>query len=176
MLFSKGADAAGAFESIASVNPTSGATSITFSSIPQTYQHLQIRYIGKSTIGTTGTYSLDMQINGDTGSNYAWHLLEGDGASTNAANKTGEPDIPIGRVSRAGENPFGVGIIDVHDYSSTAKNTTVRSFVGADFNGSGTIQLRSGLWLNTNAVTSITLFGTSFNSNSTFSLYGIKAA
>ena len=71
------------YESIASATGTGSSGTITFSSIPGTYQHLQIRINSRndSTDGATTT----MRFNGDTGSNYARHYLYGDGATVSAS-------------------------------------------------------------------------------------------
>ena len=58
-----------AFESIATFSPTSGS-SVTFNSIPSTYKHLQIRYA----ITTSAYADIRFRINGDTGSNYTYHV------------------------------------------------------------------------------------------------------
>ena len=75
---------------------------------------------------------------------------------------------------------FTPSIVDIVDYGSASKYKTVRSFDGADMNGSGTeINLTSGLWLSTSAITSITLTttgGYAFRAGTTFALYGIKGA
>jgi hypothetical protein len=78
------------------------------------------------------------------------------------------------------DSDYGVSaIMDVHDYASTTKNKTMRSFGGsdgADYFVTGTVGLLSGLWMNTNAITSITiaLGAGNYSTNSKFSLYGIK--
>jgi hypothetical protein len=77
----------------------------------------------------------------------------------------------------ASANVFGVGITDVLDYTNTNKNKVLRNLGGVDNNGSGRVAMTSGMWLNTNAITSITLVpsvGTSFNEYSQFALYGIQ--
>jgi hypothetical protein len=69
-------------------------------------------------------------------------------------------------------------IIDIHDYASTTKNKTVRSFFGHDRNGAGSVYLYSGLWMNTGAITSLSLgqanFSGTFDTGTVASLYGIK--
>jgi hypothetical protein len=67
--------------------------------------------------------------------------------------------------------------VDLEDYASTTKYKTLRAFNGADVNGSGNARLTSSLWLNTNAITSITLNtedGQNWLTSTTVSLYGIK--
>jgi len=82
-------------------------------------------------------------------------------------------------------NYFGVGIIDILDYANTNKYKTLRGVLGlslnaADASGSfGRVNMSSGSWRNTNAISSITLYptlGTGFTQYSSFALYGIKRA
>jgi len=53
----------------------------------------------------------------------------------------------------------------------------MRAISGFDNNGSGTIGLTSGLFVDTNPITSIKLkwSGNNFAANSSFALYGIQA-
>jgi hypothetical protein len=165
------------FESIATATGNGSAFEITFSSIPSTYQHLQIRCIANASNVNT---AMNMRINGDTGSNYTRHRLIGDGSSANAAGSTTLTEIPaLGNAGLPTTNStYGVFIWDILDYTNTNKYKTVRYLSGQDSNGSGGVDLGSGLWLNTNAITSITLksndSGGVYNTASTFALYGIK--
>jgi len=174
-----------AMDAIGSITVASSATSITFSSIPQTYTHLQIRGISKTNYG--GGYDANfIQFNGDTStSNYVWHRLAGDGSSASAAyGATGTADSAIrfmDTTTTGGTSSpiFGAAIVDILDYTSTTKTKTVRSLGGYDQNGSGHINFGSGLWLTSNAaITSITITDMSNNGSfqqySTFALYGIK--
>lgn len=173
-----GGAAGGSFESIATITGTGSSGSITFSSIPSTYKHLQVRC---NFFGTAyNTPVTTVRLNGDTGSNYDWHFLRGTGSVANASNQSpsiymrlivGSPDIDADYGHSA--------IVDVLDYASTTKNKTMRTFSGtegASYFGAGFVGLLSGLWRNTSAVTSLTIFMDSgnFSTNSKFSLYGIK--
>jgi hypothetical protein len=74
-------------------------------------------------------------------------------------------------------NSFGATIIDILDYASASKNTTLRTLSGSSTSSNPRIGLHSGLWNVTDAVTSITLTdneGLNYTSSSRFSLYGIK--
>lgn len=153
---------------------------VTFSSIPSNYQHLQIRFNARSTFASA-TAALRIRFNSDTTSaNYVYHRLFGDGTTATAAAATSAGYIYINSHTSASatSNQFGVGIIDIHDYGSTTKNKTVRAFAGNDRNGGGDSNLISGLWINTAAVSSIELTtnGTSFLTGSTFALYGFIGA
>ena len=167
------------YESIATVTVGGGgASDITFSSIPSTFTHLQVRAIARST--TAGTLdNAQLQFNSDTGSNYKSHFLYGDGSSAAAGVSGGTTNILAGRVTGAtsGGSIFGTLIIDILDYKNTDKNTTVRTLTGWDGNGSGEVFFESGLWINTAAVTAIRLFptaATNWVQYSQFALYGIK--
>jgi hypothetical protein len=171
------------FESIASATGT-GSNAITFSSIPSTYKHLQLRCIYKSTDTTTSWVSGTITLNNDSGNNYTDHRLFGNGTSATADGgdtSSGSRPLIFGYTSSATySNIFGVSIVDIHDYTSTTKNKTIRTFNGLDFNGSGYqgVILRSSLWVNTNAINrlDITVQGGygNFASGSQFALYGIK--
>lgn len=172
-----------AFDSIATATGTGSSGTITFSSIPSTYQHLQIRGIIRGTSVTTGR-DLNLRFNSDSASNYKSHYLIGTGASTLAGEDGGgaTTSIWLGRAYANGAlaSTTSAVIIDVHDYGSTTKNKTVRSFQGRDDNGTAeqSLTLASGLWLSTSAISSISLLVDSgnFGTSSTFALYGIKGA
>jgi hypothetical protein len=168
-----------AYELIQSTVLTTGASSVTFSSIPQDFKHLQVRFITKSSTSSS-TRVLKLQMNGDTGNNYAAHVLEGGGSSVQSgAFTTGTINGIFASVSTgsAVANAWPAGVMDVLDYASTAKNTTISAFSGfAGASGEiSQVYLRSGFWLNTAAVTSLN-FSDSSNwlAGSRFSLYGIR--
>jgi hypothetical protein len=164
-----------AFESIASATPS--GSSVSFTSIPSTYTHLQIRYLARD--NASGTLrDMNLRFNNDTGSNYAFHFLRGSGSVVGISGAASfssiqANDVLTGATSTA--NIYGVGIIDIHDYASTTKNTTVRWFSGNDQNGSGYASLSSGLYINTAAVDRIDITQ-NFAAGTIFALYGIKEA
>ena len=169
-----------AFESIATATGTGSSGTITFSSIPSTYQHLQIRILGRTS--STSRAGL-IRFNSDTGSNYAYHELTGNGSTAGASGGASATEFTGVWVASSSEatNVHGVSIIDIHDYASTTKNKTTRAFSGMNNNGTATterIYLFSGLWINTNAINSISIVAGSGNwtTSSTFALYGIKGA
>ena len=185
-LFSAGAAPAAAtsYESIATQTVGSGGVaSVTFSSIPSTYKHLQIRFIGRSTVSNVNDGYISMRFNSDSGGNYTFlHYLQGDGAtaSAGALYTSGWDNIysSIAAGNTATASVFGTGIVDILDYTSTNKYKVVRHLSGMDNNGAGKVGLGSGNWNTTNAITSITLGANGFGSNwtqySSFALYGIK--
>ena len=182
---SQGRVAGNSYESIATVTVGAGGSSnISFSSIPSTYKHLQIRGLVKSTQSATGnTYdNLTMQLNGDTGSNYTRHALIGNGASASVYGIASTTFAQAGFVVRsdsAAANMFSVTIIDILDYSSTSKYKTTRGLVGNDLDttNQNAVALVSSVWQNTAAVTSIVLGNDNsyaFAQYTQVGLYGIK--
>ena len=172
------AAATNSYESIATVLVGSGGqANIDFTSIASTYKHLQVRWLARNNQSAPDD-TLAIQFNGDTASNYALHLLYGDGSSTGAVGLSNRSEILVGyqTSNSASANQFGVGILDILDYANTNKFKTVRNLGGDDRNGGGTVALASGLWRSTSAITSIKFFsgGASFQQHSQFALYGIK--
>jgi len=171
------------YESIATVTVGSGGSStITFSSIPATYTHLQIRLIGRSDrAGVASGDWITFRFNSDTGSNYSIHGIIGDGASASATNTINTTSMEAYRVAGAASTASAFGAIntDILDYANTNKYKTLRALGGFDNNGSGFVALYSGAWRSTSAVSTITITpgaGSNFVEYSQFALYGIKGA
>jgi hypothetical protein len=167
------------YESISTVTVGAGGqATVTFSSIPSTYKHLQLRWIAQDNRGTFNDSNLAMRINSDTGSTYNWHYVRGNGSTTEAigqANKTSFDAIPV--AATAAGSSFSVSVADFLDYADTNKFKTMRLLSGQDFNGSGIAMLTSGAWRSTSAITSISIYSnlaSSINQYSQFALYGIK--
>jgi hypothetical protein len=170
------------YESIQTVNVTSNTATISFTSIPGTFKHLQIRFIARDNRATTGFDNMMMKFNGGASATYSWHRLAGSGTAAAAAASPSSGDIALSEaaISR-GNNASGIfapGIIDILDYTNTNKYKTIKALHGGDANGSGSIVLTSGLWYgSTNAITSIDFTaegGNSFVSGTQLALYGIK--
>ena len=174
----------GDFESIATVTVgAGGAASVTFSSIPSTFTHLQIRGIMRDQRATYGNSGSSYSFNGDNANNYSWHSMQGDGSTATARNATTTYRMATnsGAARGAPTNTFGAIVVDILDYANTSKFKTARALSGVDINGTvsgygGVIELVSGNWRSTSAITSITI--TPENPNyvqySQFALYGIK--
>ena len=166
------------FESIATVTVGSGgSSSISFSSIATDWTHLQVRAIMR---GSASGIEPAIRFNSDTGNNYARHRLQGNGTSAVAG-----ADASVSRVAFLSSiglpnttSHFATIVLDILDYKNTNKYKTLRLLDGVDNNGSGNIELTSGLWMNTNAITDITILcdTSSFAQYSHFALYGIKGA
>jgi hypothetical protein len=160
-----------------------GASSITFSSIPATYKHLQIRCIARDT-GTLADWNLlSATFNGDTAANYSSHGVRAYGATAdiypvgfaNASNM--EIGLLPSSFSGYGTS-YAATVFEILDYSNTNKYKTFRSINGSDTNSAtyGYANFGSGNWRSTTAVSSITIsaVGRTLAQHSHFALYGIK--
>jgi hypothetical protein len=163
-----------AYEQISTTVLGSTSSTITFSSIPSTYKHLQLRIVSRNNSGNIGR-QLVMQFNSDTGFNYTSHAINGTPSFINATNRLSDNYIYfIGASNGATANNFSANIVDILDYANTSKNTTTRTLGGLHEDG---IRLQSGAWYSTSAITSITLSNPSTESymtGSRFTLYGIR--
>lgn len=186
IIASGGVAAGGAtsYESIATATGTGSSGTITFSSIPSTFKHLQIRGIARDDRALD--YDIvKMQFNSDTGSNYAYHTLRGNGTAASAGGGASQTYIYASNTSAGGNtlsDTMGVFIVDILDYASTTKYKTTRGLAGMDqnFTSSGIQEIRveSGLWMSTSAITSISLItgAGNFTTATQVALYGIKEA
>lgn len=160
------------YESIATLSGTGSSGTISFTSIPSTYKHLQLRFMAKAS-GTGGTENPWLRFNNDSATNYSAHRLYGNGSAASADAFTTVAQIRAGFIPDSSTaNLMGVAIIDILDYADTNKYKTVRILSGVG----GYITLSSGNWRSTSAVNRIDLIenGLNWTSNSTFALYGIK--
>jgi hypothetical protein len=174
--------ASGDFESIASVLLTSNAAQINFTSIPNTYKHLQIRGMGRVIAPSTGQTDGQIQVGSsntiDTGSNYARQDFGGFSSTPFANSSTGTSNGFVWVLPRDGEGageyyPF---LIDILDYADTNKKKMIRSLTGGSFaDANSIIYFASVLYNSTDAINCIR-----FSSNSQFTdktevaLFGIK--
>ena len=173
----------GAYDSLATVTLSASTASITFAGIPTGYKHLQIRAIMRDQRTTYGNSGQSFRFNSDTGSNYSWHGLQGDGSSATARNGANQDQMYGNSAAGGGAptNDFGAMVVDILDYADTNKYKTVRMLSGVDLNGTvagygGIVELMSGSWRNTAAITSVTVLPSNpnFVEYSSFALYGVR--
>ena len=168
------------YESIATVTVGSGGSAtVSFTSIPSTYTHLQIRYLAANEASGPSDEPVYMRFNSDTtNSNYRNHRTGAEGSSVSS----GSFQLPISSGTNGNGNAdtyYSAGVIDILDYANTNKYTTVKSLSGWDSNSTGYIWVMSELWMNTAAITTIdftTFTGSDYRQYSQFALYGIKGS
>ena len=171
----------GDYESIATVLVGSaGTSSITFSNIPQTYKHLQIRFNYSANANNDNTH---IRFNGDTSASYSWHEMYGSSSESPGSvlsSSYGGTLVTTAKFGYAGSTSAGftgVGTSDILDYTNTNKIKVARHLVGTHTNGSASyIIFRSVAWHNTGAITSITIYFPPglITQHSHFALYGIR--
>jgi hypothetical protein len=181
LLAGVGAAVAGDFEPIASTTLGTATASVTFSSIPADYKHLQVRILGRTTRAAVSA-TISLRFNGDSGATWSTHTLSGDGATTSSDGGGSRTYDYVGVCLCAGSSAtagiFGAGIADILDYADTNKYKTIRTLTGKDVNGSaGSVGLLSANWQDTDAITTILFTDSSFanlDTGTSIALYGIK--
>jgi hypothetical protein len=156
---------------------TSSASSVTFSGLGaySDYKHLQLRAIARTDAATSST-AAKLNFNSDTGANYAQHRIGAAGSSVfSSAAASQNNGTPFSIVGTDISDAWGVGIMDILDFSSAYKNTTVRT-LGGYAGGLSLVDFRSDLYISTSAITQLQLTAQSgsFIAGSRFSLYGSK--
>jgi hypothetical protein len=162
--------AAGAtYEPIATNTVSSTTSSYTFSSITSAYTYLVLVISG---ISTTSIYNWGMRFNGDTASNYSRTIFFGTGSSAGSSRLSNSTNINTGFLTTNG----APNIINIQNYSNT---TTYKTSIQRGGDASDSTSAGVGLWRNTAAINSITMFsdgGSFIAAGTTFTLYGIAAA
>ena len=146
------------------------AASITFSSIPQTYTDLII--IATVTPAAAGTSNFFIQVNGDSGSNYSWTRMYGNGVSAGSSRNSNYGLCMVGDLNTNLQIQ-----INLQNYSNTTTYKTFLSRYGyANFDTGTTV----GLWRSTAAITSVSMgqdnVPYTFGAGSTATLYGSASA
>lgn len=161
--------------------------SVTIGPIPQTHTHIELYSLAR-TDRVAGSDLIALQFNGDTGNNYNWEQLFGNNGVADAFNAPTGGHIagPISSIAltsatavNANAGRFGSGRWTLLYYTQTAAQKMVvgQGGVFVDDSAAGAVRAgMSGVWNNTAAITSMTLFpalGANFKAGTRFELYGI---
>lgn len=153
-----------------------GASSVSFSNIPASFKHLQIRGVARATSGSQNAGTL--RLNGDTSTNYTFHQLFSNGSNGSSNGDINSTWMYFQKVPGSSDpsNVYGAVTIDILEYANTSKNKVMRYLGGANTNGSGFIFVGSNAWYSTAPVSSLTLAvdGSTFAQHTKFALYGIQ--
>jgi len=153
---------------------TSSQASITLSSIPSTFTDLYLVISARSAGGTN--WQIRIEPNSST-SNLTTRRLWGNGAS--AFSDTSSTEVWAGDINDTSTtaNTFSSHSIYIPNYTSS--NHKSFSNEGVTENNATTARqsIIAGLWQNTAAISSLrfTMFGDSFGSGTSLTLYGITA-
>lgn len=157
------------YEPIATQTLGSAAASVTFSSIPQTYTDL-VLIVNTQTSSNVNVF---MRFNEDTSSNYSDTRLVGNGSAASSGRLTSQTSAII--ISGDPSLNFSTYKVDIFNYTNA---TTFKTFLIRSNTADRAASL-VGLWRATPAAIStinIRVDTGTFNTGSTFTLYGIKAA
>lgn len=144
---------------------TSATTSVTFSPIPQEYTDL----VFVANVSGSGPQYARYRFNGDTGSNYSFTVLTGDGSTATSTRATSQTGLNMGL-----NNSTATNFLHVMNYSNTTTYKTVLARRGSASFG---LDQYAGLWRSTAAITSIEFYSPNdFAIGSTFTVYGIASS
>ena len=151
---------------LATITLASDDNSITFSSIPATYRDLIL--VSNAKRSTAASIAVYIRFNSDTGSNYSFVEMRGDGSSASSVSST-ISDLYAGWCDG---NDFRGQVCQIMDYSATDKQTTALTRMQRTDRTSA----MASRWANTSAIHTISIrpSGGSFAIGSTFSLYGVN--
>jgi hypothetical protein len=166
------------YELISTQILSSSQPSVTFSNLGNfstTYKHLQLRASVTST-RSAGDDNFRIQFNADSSSSYRSHRLIGTTSTVISSTLAPTDLIFAGAINAATgtTNSYSGLVIDILDFASTTKNTTIKSFGGQT--STSFLYLYSGAYFKTDAITSVVLSAESGNisAKSRLSLYGIR--
>jgi hypothetical protein len=157
-----------------------GTGTVTFSSIPQTFQDLEIVFYGAGT-ASAANVDIDIRFNGDSGSNYDYQFLQGTAVSAQAAGSVAVSSIRSTSINAASgaSSSADQATIRIPAYVNSTLQKSLVTSSGLKNGTSSTSNLFifavAGWWRSTAAITSVSLILSSGNyaSGSVVSLYGI---
>lgn len=177
------------YVSIASAVCTGGESSITFSSIPQTFTDLEIRISARSLFGLGANMSGEVYFNGNSGpgTNYNWVYTVASGSNTYTVNSDSNSfgytirNLYYPTAQNSNTAP-GYAKVIIQNYANTSyyKNAIGWSaFANAGTSLAACFSTLQGTWKSTAAITSVTMTiggGSGFAAGSTIELYGLKVS
>jgi hypothetical protein len=174
----------GSWESIQTITSSSAFSSADFTSIPQTYKHLQLRCIMGGNTNATDTNYMFYKLNG--GTSYFYDRYGVNNGSAVSSIQTGQNEIAPALASYENSGAityfYGALIIDLYDYTNTNKLPVAMSMAGGNLNSTsgyynaameGVGLLTSGGASSINRITVYHQVG-DLKAHSKFALYGMK--
>lgn len=157
-----------------------GISDIQFNSIPQNFDDLSLYLNLKTNTSGRITDNPTLRFNGDTTiANYAGFMLRGNGSSVSSGSTSGYPGLYMAEIGSGTSNPGYFTPITVYIPNYISGQRKAVSFYSAHEIPASTayLQLGSGLYITSNAVSSISIInhqGGNFLEGSSAFLYGIK--
>lgn len=166
---------------IASNTLGSSAASVTFSSIPATYEDLVLLVSVRSTNTDSYPSIMDVNFNSDTTTLYSTTVLYGQDSSGGSLRRSNRAKLDVEGLSNTNttSNTFASFEIYIPSYR-VSQNKPISVYGVAEINSTtqNIIAAQAGLYRSTTAISSIVLAPVSANfvSGSSFWLYGLKSS
>ena len=154
---------------IATTTLASTATDYTFTAIPSTYTDLVLVVAGQS--ASAGSSSLRVG-NGsiDSGSNYSYTNLKGNGTTATSARNSSSTNGFIGEI-------YGSQTVTIVNIMNYANTTTYKTFISRSNNAGNATSAWVSMWRSTAAIERVQfLSGDTMQIGTTLTLYGIASA
>lgn len=163
------------YEAIATGNGNGSSSTFTFSSIPSTYTDLILVFQESPASGVGDR--LTCYVNSDNaGANYSTTTMLGNGSSAISERTSNYPKwyLDTGSLTQP-QNLNNVYVIQFQNYANT---TTYKTMLARLNYAQAFTAAQVGLWRSTSAISSISInvATSTISTDSTFTLYGIKAA
>jgi hypothetical protein len=157
---------------LATTSP-SGASSIDFTSISGSYTDLVL--VGSLSVGGTSGGTMKFQVNGDTGTNYSYTTIAGDGTTASSGRvSTTDYGLAIGLFGGVSNASPATLLMNFQNYSNA---TTFKTVLARGNSAGAVVDAQVSLWRSTSAITSIKIFMSGSRTLSgTCTLYGIASA
>lgn len=164
------------YEPIATTTLGSAVSSITFSSISSSYTDLKLIFVGRS---DTGSGYANIRFNGDTASNYSSTYIQGVGSNpVNTSRYTSTTSLLVAANNSLSSTIPKMYEMDIFSYGGSVNKTILSKGLGDTNNTAGLVEYFVGLWRNSSAINSVTIFATvnNFAIGTIATLYGILKA
>ena len=163
---------------------TGAAATWTSATIPSSYDHLYLTISARSSSGGSNDYDyVDVQFNGDTGTNYSSTILWAENlGSARETGANGLDRLILMNADASLADTFGNASLWIPNYANTANYKQVLGKFVCENNDTTTghwlIGVGAGLWSSTAAITSITVDPQNGDlmEYSSFTLYGVTGA
>ena len=160
---------------ISSYAATGTVAYIEFSSIPSTYTDLVLSFSGRQTVNGASSF---VTFNSDTGANYSYRTLIGNGTAASSSSASGQTSLTVLAIDRNDQtaSTFGNSVLYIPNYASSTTKSVSNDGVNENNATANAIGLVAGLWSGTAAISTIRITPDtgSFVQYSTAYLYGIK--
>ena len=158
----------GTYTKIATTTLGSAQSTVSFTSISGSFTDLVLIVNGGL---DSGGAECNLRFNSDTGSNYSYTALEGNGTSASSYRGSNQTKLWFTSYYNTSRS---MSIINIQDYSNS---TTYKTALIRHNNTSVYTAASAGIWRSTSAITAIELYPASYNwaTGTTFILYGIEA-